>query len=368
VRDLNSSHQLLLWEDVPRELMPHFKPLCKDLPESLGESVDNYTFEERMASRTGIVYAALDRSGKKVVVKITEKSTIFTPRQVEEINRENRFLSSFIKHPSIIRGLDLLHGPHRVYLVTEHAGDHTMHRWLCNTPGNCLDGSTSLHGFSQLLSALAFCHDLMISHRKISLEHLAVRQREDGQLRLKLLDFRGAMIVKAGVTSCALCGALPCMAPEVLHAEPYWPIGCDCWSAGIVLLEMMGGLGSFYRAVQVSETEVASALADDFHRRSLAKQIDGFFQLEGSHLLALSGSTVAPYSRSLQNECAVEILTCLLQPPVKRKGTKEVYELHLSMLGKSMKEMYEDDQAAAKAGASAELHEGDNDSATAEVN
>jgi len=95
------------------------------------------------------------------------------------------------------------------------------------------------------LSALSHAHGHGVAHRDVKPENLAVAA--DART-LKLLDFGSA--APFGEACCDMAGTMPFMSPEVLEAAdraPYTPSGCDVWSSGVVMLEMLCGLGKMNR-------------------------------------------------------------------------------------------------------------------------
>lgn len=306
IEALKARQHQVLWKDIPRELMPRFPPMNPDLSET-DEGIGDYMLTDKMPTQFGNVWEAKDKRGRKVVIKMMAKVDVFTPSEVEGIYREYRFLAGFLKHPHIVHGIEAIHGPTRFYTVLQYAGKQNLVQYLSDRPGLRMDAKNAVCVFEKLASAVAHCHSKDVSHRSISLEHVVVRI-EDGAIFPQLVDFRSAMISKKDVTSRTICGSLPCIAPEVLKGGPYSPKPCDFWSLGVLLLEMGGGKGSFFRAVQVDE-EHGKDLPDDGHMRGvLAHQIQSYFVKRDNHQAALA------CMGALQDSIILCILQSLLQP------------------------------------------------------
>lgn len=270
----------IIWESIPRALMPHFPARDSNLIESQ-DGVGDYRFLKTMDTVSGsVMHAVSNSTGQHCVIKTIEKASVYTAGELEGIYREYRFLSDIIRHPNIVRCLEMLNATARVHMVLEFAGDMNMMQLLLSRPGKRLDVDASLDCFRQLVSALAYCHQLDATHRNVSLEHLVVKAEPCGnRYSCCLVDFHTAMVARRGVTSRMPCGSLPCIAPEMALERPYVPRLADSWSAGAVLLEMSGGLSSLSSSVPFDlECELHVA----------AELIIGFFELDGCHEKALA--------------------------------------------------------------------------------
>lgn len=287
VEALEATQRQLLWEDIPRELMPHFKPVQQDLQET-DNRVGDYSLTEQIETQTGIVWEGKDKQNRKVAIKIILKDTVFTPGEVEGIYREFRFLAGFTRHPNIVRAVDCFHGPKKIYTVMEYVGKTNLGRHLLTLPGKRLSVPEARACFSQIAGAVAHCHSRDVSHRSITLEHITLKIEADGSLFCKLVDFRSAMIAKEGITSVALCGSLPCMAPEVLGGQQYFPKPADCYSVGVILLEMSGGRGSFCQALNFDEQNIRTLPAEPQERADWGQRIQRYFATPGSQKAALA--------------------------------------------------------------------------------
>merc|ERR1719379_3186042 len=104
VQRLEALQRQLLWEDIPRELMPQFRPMPRNWPET-DTQVGEFLLGRHLPSRAGCVREGQNREGKSVSVKLTSKDDVSTPAEVEGIYREFRFLAGFAKHRNIAEGL-----------------------------------------------------------------------------------------------------------------------------------------------------------------------------------------------------------------------------------------------------------------------
>jgi len=280
MRVLQTQHQRLLWESIPRVLMPHFTPLDRNLPET-GANVGNYRLMRRFETVSGTVLQAADDRNNSAAIKVIDKAKVCTPGELEGLYREFRFLSEITKHRNVVKCLGMMHSTARVYLVFEFAGNQNLAQVLAARPGQRLDEEDALQCFEQIAKGLAHCHQRDVCHRNLSLEHVVVQQLPgSGRSRCRLVDFHSAMVARGQTTSRTVCGTLPCIAPEMALGGPYVPRLADCWSVGILLLETAGGVSSLSRSVpynpsQVEPQQVAAAIQNYFllpnaHERALA--------------------------------------------------------------------------------------------------
>jgi hypothetical protein len=311
INELEHAHMQLLWEDIPRNLMPHFSAVNPDLVET-ENMVGDYDLVTKMQTAYGTVWEAVSLAGVKLAIKFIDKLAVNTPAEVECVNREYRFLKGYVEHPNIIRAVDFLHSPKFVYIVFDYAGDQHIAQYLEATPGHRMDAGACFGCFGRIASAVAHLHEKDITHRSISLEHVVLNQEnleKDGYPVPKLCDFHFAMVAKPGFVSRTICGKFPCMAPDMLLGQPYAPLAADCWSTGVLLLEMLGGMGSFVEALGLTEQETESIFQEDgiAVQMATANKILAYFSNAGSHSRALA------CVNGVQNEKAVPILSGLLQ-------------------------------------------------------
>mmetsp|Transcript_1435 Transcript_1435/g.3244 ORF Transcript_1435/g.3244 Transcript_1435/m.3244 type:complete len:500 (-) Transcript_1435:183-1682(-) len=304
MRELRSQHARLLWESIPRALMPRFKPIDRRLVET-GDTVDKYRLIRSFDTKHGNVLQAVDDTNHSVVLKVIDKSKVCTPGELEGIYRELRFLSEIIRHPNVVRCHGMLQSATRVYFIFEYAGNQNLAQLTQSRPGQRLDSDEALAVFNQVAKGLHHCHTLDVSLRNVALEHVVVSQMAGSsspmsRFATKLVDFHCAMIARGSTVTRTICGVLPCIAPEMAIGSPYMPQNADIWSAGIVLLEIAGGLTSLSRVVGYDHFSTEAA--------DVANDILNFFGQPGSHSRALA--TMG----AVENPEISEKLAMMLQP------------------------------------------------------
>mmetsp|Transcript_58680 Transcript_58680/g.107316 ORF Transcript_58680/g.107316 Transcript_58680/m.107316 type:complete len:348 (+) Transcript_58680:1-1044(+) len=246
---LHKQHQHLLWDSIPRALMPQFS-LVKNIPNESATSIANYVFGERFVTELGVVTRAYDtsKSNELVVIKILDKSNIFSPMELEGIYREVRFLTEVLRHPNIARCREHLHSREFLYMVFDYAGEHNLASWLPLQPGSRFqERDEVLQCFKETATGLAYCHSKDAAHRNITLKHVVIQANPNGKFHCTIVDFRRAMVVRGNTPSTIQVGTLPYTALEAISGS-YRPVCADCWSMGILLLEMAGGIGSTFAA------------------------------------------------------------------------------------------------------------------------
>lgn len=331
LRSVQDRHRKLLWESVPEILMPHFPKLNWGLKEA-GNCIGKYRLVKSFATNRGTVLQAVDDQHRACVVKVIDKQKVCTPGELEGVYREFRFLNDIMRHPNIVRAIDLLHSPHRVYLVFEFAGNINMAQLLAERPGECLYEDEVQLSFEQIVRSVAYCHSKEIAHRAVSLEHLVVVVLAGSQrYHVRLVDFHHVIIVKGDATSRTVVGNMPCIAPEVALRGPYLPFAADCWSVGAVLLEMAGGRGSMAHCAETVLSQEKASVAGGKQLEALelsALALQRFFSVRGSHQKALTALNGVDSSVTLQriqqllqpNPTTREPLRTLLPDPPPAEG------------------------------------------------
>lgn len=228
----------MFWPCV-QELFPEFPKMMQNAttyPET-GAKIGQHTIGPRLGhGMFAQVYASMHgQKGRKDAIKVVAKSKVYDIAQVRHVWNELRLLRQ-LQHPNIVGFRGCTHARHFVYIFMEHAGPRSLYKAI-RAAGGRLPPKTAQLCFAQISSSMAYCHGQGVAHLDLKPENMVIR--EDGCL--KIVDF--GMAVELDKQCRESCGTMPFVAPEVLQHTPFDASLADVWSAGVVLLEMLCGVG-----------------------------------------------------------------------------------------------------------------------------
>ena len=181
------------------------------------------------------VYLAHDRKlDREVAVKILSERYSSDPAFVERFRREATSAAA-LNHPNIVSVFDRGEADGSYFIVMEHLAGPDLKREIREqgpfTPVEAIDIQL------QLLNALAAAHKRDVIHRDVKPQN--VMFTDDG--RVKVTDFG---IARAGATDLTeaglIIGTAQYLSPEQAQGREV-TAASDCYSAGIVLFEMLTG-------------------------------------------------------------------------------------------------------------------------------
>lgn len=203
--------------------------------QKLGPIEDRFIkFETIGSGAYGVVYKAMDRRNQSIValkkVKLHHNDTDGIP---SSSLREIGILKD-LKHPNVVRLLDVQMCPTSIYLVFEHL--ELDLKKLLNKYKDGLQPLLVKHYMWQLLQGLAYCHAHRVLHRDLKLQNLLV----DRVGNIKLADFGLARSIGLPIrTYTHEVVTLWYRAPELLLKTDYYGPSVDIWSLGCIFAEML---------------------------------------------------------------------------------------------------------------------------------
>ncbi|KAL9236167.1 hypothetical protein vseg_010868 [Gypsophila vaccaria] len=191
-------------------------------------------------------------TGQSVAIKIVNKAKIEKRGLSNHVTREITVMRN-LRHPNIIRLIEVLATKTKVYFILEFAKGGEL---FAKVAKGRFSEDLSRKYFRQLVSAVGYCHSRGVYHRDLKPENLLLDENWD----LKVSDF-GLSAVKEGSVGMVstnnhfnngsvgppdgmlrtLCGTPAYVAPEVLAKRGYFGNKVDVWSCGIVLFVLTAG-------------------------------------------------------------------------------------------------------------------------------
>lgn len=183
------------------------------------------------------------RTQRKVAIKIISRKYIHdsgkkskeTPAsRKKRILREAAILN-LAHHPNIVRLYDLYITEEYYCMVFEYVDGAQMLDFIINQ--GKMKESQAQKFFSQLLSAVSYCHENGIVHRDLKIENVLI----DSEGNVKLVDFGLSNFFDPSDKLRTFCGSLYFAAPELLKGIYYTGPEIDVWSLGIILYVLVCG-------------------------------------------------------------------------------------------------------------------------------
>ena len=169
----------------------------------------------------------------KVAVKIVDKADLDADN-LKKISREIEIMRK-LSHRHIIQLYQVMETESMIYIVTEYAANGEIFDHLVRN-GRMTEGE-ACRVFTQILSAVKYCHTHGVVHRDLKAENLLL----DSDNNIKLADFGFSNFYSPNELLSTWCGSPPYAAPELFEGKQYVGPKADIWSLGVVLYVLVSG-------------------------------------------------------------------------------------------------------------------------------
>ncbi|NXV82789.1 CDK3 kinase, partial [Atlantisia rogersi] len=182
----------------------------------------------------GVVYKARSkRTGQLVALKkirLDSETEGVPSTAIREIS-----LLKELKHPNIVRLLDVIHSQKKLYLVFEYL-NQDLKQYMDTAQTERLPLSLVKNYLFQILQGVNFCHSHRVIHRDLKPQNLLL----DEAGTIKLADFGLARAFGIPLrTYTHEVVTLWYRAPEILLGCKYYATAVDMWSIGCIFAEMV---------------------------------------------------------------------------------------------------------------------------------
>ena len=195
--------------------------------------LDKYKRLDKVGEGTyGVVYKCQNKETDEYValkkIRLENEDEGIPSTAIREIS-----ILKQMRHPNIIRLIDLIHGEKKLYLVFEFM-DHDLKKFL-DKNGEALPPKLVKSYLYQITSAIRYCHSKRILHRDLKPQNLLI----DKNGMIKLADFGLARAFGVPIkTLTHEVLTLGYRAPEILLGQKEYSTPVDIWSLGLIFFEM----------------------------------------------------------------------------------------------------------------------------------
>ncbi|NXR06632.1 CDK3 kinase, partial [Semnornis frantzii] len=183
----------------------------------------------------GVVYKARHkRSGQLVALKkirLDSETEGVPSTAIREIS-----LLKELKHPNIVRLLDVIHSQKKLYLVFEYL-NQDLKKYIDSSRAGEIPLSLVKNYLFQLLQGVSFCHSHRVIHRDLKPQNLLIN--EAGTIKLADFGLARAFGVPLRTYTHEVVVTLWYRAPEILLGCKYYSTAVDIWSIGCIFAEMV---------------------------------------------------------------------------------------------------------------------------------
>ncbi|ESO89163.1 hypothetical protein LOTGIDRAFT_154250 [Lottia gigantea] len=160
-----------------------------------------------------------------------------------------------LRHPHIVAMYDLILQDNFACIVMEYATQGNLEKYTIHH--HPIDDQFLSQSFSQILSAVAYCHSRFIAHKDINPSNILIFNNDC----VKIADFGLAVKCHDSCGCLVLCedylGQNSYLAPEILNRCPHNAMSSDVWSLGCLLYFMLCGKPPFEgTAEQIAQCQV----------------------------------------------------------------------------------------------------------------
>ncbi|GAB2300219.1 CBL-interacting serine/threonine-protein kinase 6 [Dionaea muscipula] len=216
------------------------------------------------------------QNGKNVAMKVVGKEKVIRVGMMEQVKREISVMK-MVKHPNIVELHEVMASKSKIYFAMELVRGGEL---FSKVAKGKLKEDVARAYFSQLISAVDFCHSRGVYHRDLKPENLLL----DDEGNLKVTDF-GLSALSEHLQQDGLlhttCGTPAYVAPEVIGKKGYDGAKADIWSCGVILYVLLAGflpfqednLMAMYRKIYRGDFKCPPWFSNDA-RRLITKLLD----------------------------------------------------------------------------------------------
>lgn len=179
-----------------------------------------------------VVLVTNEINNKLYACKVVSRKELEISGNLKRFEQETR-VHSFLQHPNILEIIEIIYEKDLIFIITEYCQCGELFLYIITHPD--ISEETTQKFFVQILRAVVFLHERLISHRDLKPENILL----DSNMNIKLADFGFCMQTKShNMLLSTPCGSPFYAAPEIVAGQMYDGKKADVWSLGVVLYTM----------------------------------------------------------------------------------------------------------------------------------
>ena len=173
-------------------------------------------------------------SGKKVAIKILDKTKMIEKEDLVRIVREIQMLSE-MDNENVIKIYQIFEDEKNFLIIMEYCEGGELFNYIVKKQK--IPENEASYFFYQIIKGIEYIHSKKIAHRDLKPENLLL----DKNNKIKIIDFGLSNYFDGTKKLSTPCGS-PCYAsPEMVSGKKYNGFYIDVWAIGIVLFAMLCG-------------------------------------------------------------------------------------------------------------------------------
>lgn len=248
---------------------------------------------------SGTVSMAINKnSGEIVAVKTVPKQILSVEAEVR-LRREYA-LMKVLRHPNLIKLLDVLENPQEIIIIMEYAAHGDLFEYIVTQSNNRLSEETAKSLFCQIALGVQYLHAQGFIHRDLKPENILLG--EDGRAFIADLGFGTSWHPKK--VSKTQCGSLMYASPEIVGSKEYVGPEVDVWSLGVLLYAMTTGRHPFHGNDEVVRKGILSGdfKMQPYFSEELCDLLEGAMKVDRKERLSIDKIVNHPWLASVADE------------------------------------------------------------------
>ena len=258
----------------PHASPPRYAPLspgsCHPSQQFYSGSIQNYSLRDVIGRGAfAVVREAFHVPSKeRCALKTYNKVALLEQSKRKNLIREIKILKK-LSHPHIAKFREAINDAQAVHIAMELADGESLTSYAAKFPRNVLPEHEARRIFSQVVTAVKYCHSQSVSHRDLKPDNVLL----DRNHSVKLVDFGFATWSPSHKPVQVFCGTPSYMAPEIVLKKDYRGPPADVWALGALLFRMLKGRSLFRGASSADVYKKIARFRGKFPANTLAEKL-----------------------------------------------------------------------------------------------